>query len=171
MAYLRANLSREAAARAVNGSDGNDSVDYEAAVRHRRGNTLIELVAATTVLAIALVPALRLMRDALAVEEEVEYASAMATLCAGQLEQALAKTSASWNTATESGSYASLGYSRLKYSVTKSDAPASGGLTNQLLAITATVWDDTDNDSVLDVGEKKVQFSTKLAKLAVYGTE
>jgi len=140
-------------------------------VRHRRGNTLIELVAATTVLAIALVPALRLMRDALAVEEDIEYANVMSTLCVNQLEQSLSKTAASWNTATESGSYSTLGYARLKYSVTKSDAPASGGLTNQLIAITATVWDDTDSDSVLDSGEKKVQFSTKLAKLAVYNTD
>ena len=140
-------------------------------MRIRRGNTLIELVAATTVLAIALVPALRLTRDALAVEGDLEYATAMSTLCVNQLEQSLSKTAASWNTATESGSYATLGYPRLKYSVTKSDAPASGGLTNQLLAMTATVWEDVDGDSILDSGEKKVQFSTKLAKLAVYNTD
>lgn len=138
--------------------------------RARHGNTLIELVAATTVLAIALVPALRIMRDALAVEEDLEYATAMSTLCAGRLEQTLAATAASWNTSAESGSYSSLGYSRLKYAVSKSDAPASGGLTNQLIAITATVWDDADSDSVLDTGEKRVQFSSKLAKLAVYNS-
>jgi len=139
-------------------------------VRRRRGNTLVELVAATTVLAIALVPALRLMRDALAVEEDIEYAAAMSTLCVARLEQSLASTAASWNTTTESGSYSTLGYSRLKYSVTKSDAPANGGLTNQLLAITATVWDDVDSDNVLDTGEKRVQFSSKLAKLAMYNS-
>lgn len=140
-------------------------------MQRRRGNTLIELVAASTVLAIALVPALRLMRDALSVEEDIEYAAAMSTLCAGQLEQSLAKTSAAWNTATEGGSYSAIGYPRLKYSVTKSDAPANGGLTNRLLAITATVWDDADNNNVLDAGEKRVQFSSKLAKLAVYNTD
>lgn len=137
----------------------------------RKGNTLIELVAATTVLAIALVPALRLMRDALAVEEDIEYAAAMSTLCVNQLEQSLSKTAAAWNTTAESGNYSTLGYSRLKYSVSKSDAPANGGLTNQLIAITATVWDDADSDNVLDTGEKRVQFSSKLAKMAVYGTD
>ena len=141
------------------------------ALNLRKGNTLIELVAATTVLAIALVPALRLMRDALAVEEEIEYAAAMSTLCVNQLEQSLAKTEAAWNTTAESGSYSSLGYSRLKYTVSKSDAPANGGLTNRLIAITATVWDDADSDNVLDTGEKRVQFSSKLAKLAVYNTD
>jgi hypothetical protein len=140
-------------------------------VKLRKGNTLIELVAATTVLAIALVPALRLIGDALAVEEEIEYAAAMSTLCANQLEQSLAKTAAAWNTTAESGDYSSLGYSRLKYTVSKSDAPANGGLTNQLIAITATVWDDADNDSMLDTSEKRVQFSSKLAKLAVYGAD
>jgi Tfp pilus assembly protein PilV len=137
----------------------------------RRGNSLIELIAATTVLAIALVPALRIMRDALAVEEDAEYASAMSTLCVNQLEQSLAKTAAAWNTTTETGSYASLGYSRLKYSVTKTDAPASGGITGNLIAITATVWDDTNSDGLLTAGEKSVQFSSKLAKLAVYNTD
>lgn len=139
--------------------------------RTRRGNTLIELVAATTVLAIALVPALRIMRDALEVGEEIEYATAMSTLCVSQLEQSLAKTAATWNTSTESGNYAALGYSRLKYTVTKSDAPADGGLTNQLLAVTATVWDDLNDDGLLDAGEQRVQFSSKLAKLAVYNTD
>jgi hypothetical protein len=150
-------------------------------MQRRRGNTLIELVAATTIMTIALVPALRLMRDALAVEEDIEYATAMSTLCAnqleqslsktaGSLEQSLSKTAGSWNTTTESGNYSSIGYSRLKYTVTKSDAPANGGLTGTLIAFTATVWDDTDLDGILDVGEKYVQFSTKLAKLAVYNT-
>jgi hypothetical protein len=88
-----------------------------------------------------------------------------------QLEQSLAKTSAAWNTTAESGNYSSLGYARLKYSVSKSDAPADGGLTNQLIAITATVWDDADSDNVLDTGEKRVQFSSKLARLAVYNTD
>ena len=136
----------------------------------RRGNTLIELVAASSIIAIALVPALRIMRDALAVEEDGEYATAMSTLCAGQLEQTLAKTAAAWNTNPESGNYSSLGYSRLKYSVTKSDAPASGGLTGTLIAVTVIVWDDADSNGVLNVGEKSVQFSSKLAKLAAYNS-
>jgi hypothetical protein len=136
----------------------------------RRGNTLIELVAASAVLSIALVPALRIMRDAISVGDDLEYATAMSTLCANQLEQTLAKTAASWNTTAESGNYSSLGYSRLRYSVIKSDAPASGGLTNQLLAVTVTVWDDADSDAVLDSNEKKVQFSSKLAKIAAYNS-
>ena len=138
--------------------------------RARRGNTLIELVAASSIIAIALVPALRIMRDALAVEEDCEHATAMSTLCAGQLEQTLAKTAAAWNTNAESGDYSSLGYSRLKYSVTKSDAPASGGLTGTLIAVTVTVWDDADSNGVLNVGEKSVQFSSKIAKIAAYNS-
>jgi hypothetical protein len=137
-------------------------------MQRRSGNTLIELVAASTVLAVALVPALRIMRDAVSVGDDLEYASAMSTLCVGQLEQTLAKTAAAWNTTAESGSYASLGYSRLRYTVSKSDAPADGGLTNQLIAITVTVWDDADSDTVLDSTEKKVQFSSKIAKIAAY---
>jgi hypothetical protein len=138
------------------------------AARKRRGNTLLEVIAASLVLSIALVPALRIMRDALAVEDDLEYANVLATLCASRLEQSLASTAASWNTTTDTGNFASVGYSRIRYSVTKSDLPANGGITGSLIALTCTVWDDADGNGVLGTSEKKVQFSTKLAKLAAY---
>jgi hypothetical protein len=138
--------------------------------RTRRGNTLIELVAATSIITIALVPALRIMRDALAVEDDMEYARTMSTLCANQLELELAKTAATWATSTDSGNFSSVGYSFIKYSVTRSDSAGSGGITNQLMAITCTVWNDANSNGTLDSGEKSVQFSTKLAKLAAYNS-
>src|SRR5215208_1853006 len=82
---------------------------------NRRANTLLELIAASTVISIGLVPALRLMRDALAVGEQLETVDAMTTLCASRLEETLAKTCANCNTTPESGNYSSSGYPRLKY--------------------------------------------------------
>lgn len=134
----------------------------------RRGNTLLELVAASTVLALALVPALRIMRDSVLIGSDLELSNAMSTLCAGRLEETLAKISATWNTTSEAGNYSSIGYTTLKYAVTKSDAPANGGIVNRLIAVTVTVWEDADGDNVLDTGEKKVQFSGKVAKFATY---
>jgi len=136
--------------------------------RIRNGNTLLELVAAGAVIAIGLVPALRLLRDTLAIGEEIEAADAMTTLCASRLEETLAKTCTTWNTSSESGNYASIGYPLLKYTVIKSDAAVDGGIPSQLVAVTVTVWDDVDSDGTLDSTEKKVQFASKLAKVASY---
>ena len=127
-------------------------------------------MAATVIITTALVPAMRLMRDSLAVEDDLEYASAMSTLCANQLEQCLASTAATWSTGTLSGNFSAQGYSFIKYSVTRSDSAGSGGITNQLMAITCTVWNDANANGTLDSGEKSVQMSTKLAKLAMYNS-
>ena len=57
---------------------------------------------------------------------------------------------------------------RSNTSAVKSDAPASGGLTNRLMHIQVTAYDDTDGDSVADSNEVKVTVRTKVAKLASY---
>ena len=53
----------------------------------RQGTTLLELVAASTVIAVTLVPALRIMRDSLRVSRQLEVREAMATIAMSVLEQ------------------------------------------------------------------------------------
>ena len=137
----------------------------------RTGNSIIEVVAASVILATALVPALRMMRDSLSVSRDVELADAMATFCSSKLEETLQSVCGVWNTSTGSGDFAAQGYSQLKYQVTKSDQVSDGGIPNRLMAITAEVWQDLDNDSTLDANEHKVRFSTKLAKSVSYNYE
>ena len=137
----------------------------------RRGNSIIEVVAASVILATALVPALRMMRDSLTVSRDVELADAMATNCASKLEETLNNVCGAWNTTTLSGNYAAQGYGQLRYSVTKSDQMSDGGFPNRLMAITAEVWDDANNNNALDANEHRVRFSTKMAKSVSYNYE
>jgi Tfp pilus assembly protein PilV len=65
--------------------------------RRRRGQSLLELVAATTILAIALVPALKLIGGTIRVGRRTETANMMTTFCTSKLEEQLMKTAAVWN--------------------------------------------------------------------------
>jgi hypothetical protein len=150
---------------------------------HRRivrgGQSLLELIGATTIIALALVPALRVMRDALRAGQDTETANLMATLAAGRLEQFLLLSAGEWGsipagnpwtTTTNTGNYAAEGYPNLKFSVVRTDkAPA--GIASRLLSITATVWNDLDNDNVLDAGEPRSVFASKLARIVAYTNE
>ena len=146
---------------------------------NRGGQSLLELVAATTIIAIALVPALRMMRDSLRIGRETETANLMATLSASRLEEYLLLSAGqwgdipvgnNWNTTTVSGNYSADGYPNLKFTVVRTDA-APSGIAAQLLSITATVWNDLDNDNVLDAGEPRSVFATKLSRNVAYTNE
>jgi hypothetical protein len=134
----------------------------------RRGQTLLELVAASTIIAVALVPALRIMRDAIRVGRETEMANLIATFSVSKLEQSLAETAGSWSTTTLSGNFASEGYSQVRYVVVRSDSSGDGGIPNVVMAISSTVWEDRDGDSAWDAGELRSVFASKLAKSVAY---
>jgi hypothetical protein len=74
----------------------------------------------------------------------------------------------SWTTGTTTGAFTADGYSTIRYTATRSDAPANGGLTNQLMHIQVTVFDDANGNSTCDSGELAVRFRTKIAKLNTY---
>jgi len=139
--------------------------------RSRRGQSLMELVAASTIIATALVPALRMMRDSLEVSRSVEEADLMATLCVDKLEEQMNNVAATWDKTTTSGDFTALeNRSYLKYRVTKSDAVSDGGIANRLMAVTAIVWNDANGNGSLDANEKKVTFATKVSKFVSYNT-
>jgi hypothetical protein len=136
--------------------------------RRRSAQTLLELVAATTILAITLVPALRIMRDSLSISREIELANQMSSFCVSRLESQMAATSASWSTTNFNGDYTSEGYPSLNYSVTRNDTTASGGIPDALMVINCVVWDDQNGNNSLDAGEPNVNYSTKIGNFASY---
>jgi hypothetical protein len=77
-------------------------------------------------------------------------------------------TAASWTVATTTGDFAFEGYPLVRYRVACSDDPANGGITDRLMALTATVWEDSNGNSVLDSGELSAVFLTKVANLEGY---
>jgi type II secretory pathway pseudopilin PulG len=137
----------------------------------QRGHTLLELVAATALLTITLVPALRIMRDTLSNSRKTETLGILTTLCVDKIEQYQALTGSDWQETTASGSFSSLGYPEYRYLVVRSDELAGGGIPNRLMAITATTFEDEDSSTTLDAGEPYVRYSTKLARLGSYRNE
>jgi len=128
----------------------------------------MEVAVATVLLVVAIVPALRILRDSMTVSREIETRGLLTNYCASKLEEYLALTAASWQTTTASGTLSADGYPQLRFQVVRSDAPASGGITNRLMAVTATVWDDADSSGTLSTGERSVTLASKIAKMAIY---
>jgi hypothetical protein len=128
-------------------------------------------VGATTVIALALVPALRLMRDSVRAVGNLETSNLLATLCASKLEEHLQSTAVSWTPGTVVGDFAAQGQPRFRFQVVHSDNAADGGIPNALMSITATAWDDSDGDGALDGGERRVTFASKLARVVSYQRE
>jgi hypothetical protein len=148
---------------------GPNSHDFRYGIR--RGHTLLEVVAATALLMITLVPALRIMRDTLAKSRETETLGILTTLCVDKLEHYLALTGADWQETSASGNFASLGYAAYRYRIERSDELSDGGIPNRLMAFTATAFDDQNASSTWDAGEPSVSLSTKLARLGSYRNE
>lgn len=132
---------------------------------------MLELVAATTIITIALVPALRLTRDGITQMQGLELAEMRVSLCASKLEEELSKTAALWQLQNSTGSFAAEGYAELKYTVTKSDATSDGGSPGRLASISVVVWHDADKNNSLGADESRTNMATKIAKIVSYEYE
>ncbi|NQU20724.1 MAG: hypothetical protein HQ567_05525 [Candidatus Nealsonbacteria bacterium] len=126
---------------------------------------------ASTLMAVALVPGLRLMRNGLRVGRELENRELLTTFCTSKLEEHLALVSAVWQTGNYGGDFSAEGYPDLRFAVTRSDSGAAGGIGDQLMAVVATAWNDLDGDGSLDNNEPAVVLGCKVAKLASYQSE
>jgi len=147
------------------------------AARIRSGQTLLELIAATTVIGIALVPSLRIMGDSVRIGRETEMANLMATLSASKLEEYLVLTAVAWetgivwNTTTVSDNFGIAEYPQVRFTVVRTDATAAGGIPGSLLCITSTVWEDENDNLNWDAGEPRVIYGSKLASSVAYQRE
>jgi hypothetical protein len=134
--------------------------------RRRTGQTLLELVGATTIVATALVPALRIMGDCIRVGRETEIANLLATYSVSKLEEHLVETAVLFDAAADEANEVP-GYPGIRFRVEKEDEGVGSGL----MQITSTVWQDLDGDEVWDAGEPRSVFATKLARNASYRLE
>jgi hypothetical protein len=130
--------------------------------------SLLELVAALAILALTLVPALRLMRDGLTWSRDNETRSVLTTFCVSKMEEYLNLSAATWTTTTATGNFSAEGYPLVKFQVTRSDSGGAGGISGQLMAITVTTWNDANNDGAVTSGEASVELATKVARMALY---
>jgi hypothetical protein len=139
--------------------------------RARRAYSLLEVVLASTICASALVPALAVMRDGVALGDIIDTRHLLLTYGVSKMEEQLAVVGATWATGTVSGNFAADGQSSIRFSVTRSDSAGSGGITNQLMSVSVTTYSDDNGNSTMDSSEARITLSTKVAKLVSYETK
>lgn len=136
-----------------------------------RAFSLLEIAAASALIAATLVPALALVRDAMAVSREMHRRSLLASYAVRILEDQSALVATNWINETVTGDFSSDGHSDVHYIVTKSDDPGDGGIVDQLIQVEVIVFDDADEDATLDSNELRETYRTKVAKLNSYENE
>jgi type II secretory pathway pseudopilin PulG len=137
----------------------------------QRAFSLVEMIAATALVAGTLAPALAVMRDAMAVSREAARRNLLAVYAVQGLEYTSGVTMQGWVSDTTTGNLASDGHPAIRYVMTRSDAPANGGITGLLMHVQVTMFDDANGNSALDANEISVRLRTKVAKLLTYQNE
>jgi hypothetical protein len=136
---------------------------------HRqKAYSLLEVVLASAICATALVPALACLRDSATLGDTIDKRHLLLIYGVSKMEEQLAIVGATWSTGTLTGDFAADGHPNIRFTATRSDAPASGGITNRLMNISVTTYSDDDADDVLDAAEIRTLFTTKIAKLVTY---
>jgi len=139
------------------------------AYRSRRpAQTLLELIAASTLVAVAMVPALKLIREGLKLGRETEAQQLIATYGVSKMEEHLAQVAAAWDTADEQGDFSADGNGTIHYEVTRTESAAEGGIDERLMVISVDVWEDADGDSNRDADELQANYRTKVANMSAY---
>ncbi len=78
---------------------------------------------------------------------------------------------AGFQDASVSGNFSADGRPELRYVVVRSQSPVSGGITNRLMTVIATVWSDENGNNLQDAGEPSITLSSKIAKVVSYENE
>ncbi len=135
----------------------------------RRGFSLLEMVAATALMASVLVPALSVMRDAMAKSRDMNRRNVLSIYAGRHMEDYAARAAYNWTLASNTNVSSNSG--SIHQTITLSDDPANGGLTGQLSHLRVTVYDDVNGNSTRDANEPQVSYRTKVAKLNSYENE
>ena len=136
-----------------------------------RGFSLLEMAFATTLLAGTLVPALAVMRDAMAISRETTTRSLLVNYAVEKLEEHASEAIDAWTEATTTVDFSSDGFADIVCIAVTSDDPSDGGIVDGLMSVEVTVFEDLDGDQTLDSGELSVGMRTKVAKLNTYENE
>ncbi|MEM9700961.1 MAG: prepilin-type N-terminal cleavage/methylation domain-containing protein [Planctomycetota bacterium] len=138
----------------------------------RSGLTLLEVVAASVVLAIALAPALRIVRTALLAADRIDRQERCLMTATDRIEYLMSRGAADWaateDPAHQHSSAAVPGYPGLRLRDDVWDSPAVGGIQDRLANIEVTAWYDDDGDAALDADEPQVTLTTAVARLTAY---
>lgn len=134
----------------------------------QRGHTLLELIAASTLVSIAIVSTLSIMAQSLDLSMDVENRKLVTTLCVSKMEEHLADCTRIFTPGVFTGTFAADGYSQIRFSVVRDSTIAAGGIPNELMAVVTTVWFDNDGNGVLGSAEPSAVMRTKVANLTAW---
>src|SRR3977135_1270199 len=137
----------------------------------RRGFSMLEVVLASSICITAIVPALAMLRDGIALGDMIDTRHLLLTYSVSKMEEQLAVIGATWPTGTVTGNFASDGQSTIRYSVTRSDAAVDGGIVGKLMVVMVTTYSDDNGNSAMDASEARTTMTTKVAKLVSYVTK
>ena len=141
--------------------------------RHRartapKAYSLLEVVLASTICAIALVPALALLRDGIALADSIDTRHQILLCGVSKMEEQLAIVAATWSAGTIAGDFSADGYPGIRFTATRSDSAANGGITDRLMNVSVTAYSDDDNDGTMDANEMQTTLTTKISKMVSY---
>lgn len=140
-------------------------------LQNRKAYSLLEVVAATFLLGLAIVPAMNFMTASIHAGYELERWNQMNLLAVGQLEQQIALSAAQFQEGSQSGTFPDAGLEGLRFTASRTTSSAAGGIEDQLMVVSVTVWEDESANASLDSTEPQVTYVTKVAKMAVYQDE
>jgi hypothetical protein len=130
--------------------------------------SLLEVVLASTICSAALVPALTLLRDGMTLANTIDKRQLLLIYGVSKMEEQMAIAAATWSEGSASGDFAVDGHANLRFSASRSDDLASGGIVDRLMSISVTTYSDDDGDDALDASEASTTLTTKIAKLVTY---
>ncbi|PQO42506.1 hypothetical protein C5Y93_29725 [Blastopirellula marina] len=128
----------------------------------------MEVVMATFLMGLAIIPAMRFMSSAIRTGQELERWNQMNVLAVAKLEEQLSIAADNFLTGSDSGTFSEPGLGGIRFAATRSMAEADGGIPDQLMVVQVTVWNDEDGDTALDASERQITYATKLANLSLY---
>jgi hypothetical protein len=132
---------------------------------------LLEVVLASALCAAALVPALVMVRQGIVLARNIDTRHQLLLYGVSTLEEQLAVTAANWAGGTTTGSFAADGHPSFRYVLTRSDSPANGGISNRLMNVLVTTFDDENGNTTQDASEPSITLSTKIGKFVSYENE
>lgn len=135
------------------------------------GYSLLEVVLATLLMGVVIVPAMNFMTSAVQAGHELDVWNQMNVLAVGKLEEQSAIAAATFEEISSSGAFSGTGLAGLRYTVSRTTSPPAGGIPDKLMVVEVRVWRDDNGNSALDVDEADVVYATKIAHMEAYQGE
>jgi len=134
----------------------------------RKAYSLLEVVIASFLLALAIIPAMNFMRTSLRTSYELERWNQLNIVAIAQLEEQVALAADDFTDADGYGTASEPGFMGIRYYYQSSTSTGSGGFSDRLMAVTVLAWDDENGNGGIDAEEPQALMGTKVAKMAVY---